>query len=84
MSCRLCKSLTTSNKPNETMKSITVTINKQGIPKVEAHGFQGGACATATKPITDAFGGQGVSEDKPEMFIATGIESSATAGGSGY
>jgi len=61
------------------MKSITVIIDKNGIPKVEAHGFQGGACAAATKPITDAFGGQGVSEDKPEMFMSTSADVSNQA-----
>ena len=63
------------------MKSITVIIDKNGIPKVEAHGFQGGACAAATKPITDAFGGQGVSEDKPEMFMSVSADSTNTAFG---
>lgn len=62
------------------MKSITVIIDKNGIPKVEAHGFQGGACAAATKPITDAFGGQGVSEDKPEMFMSTSADMTNQAG----
>lgn len=66
------------------MKTISISIDKTGKPKVEAHGFQGGACAAATKPITDALGGMGASEDKPEMFISTGIDASATAGGSSY
>lgn len=62
------------------MKTITVIINKQGIPKVEAHGFQGGACAAATKPITDAFGGKMTTEDKPEMFIAASQDMTNVAG----
>ncbi len=66
------------------MKTISISIDKSGKPKVEAHGFQGGACALATKPITDALGGMATTEDKPEMFISTGIDASASAGGSGF
>lgn len=56
------------------MKTITVTIDKTGKPTIEAHGFQGGACKAATKPLEDALSGgdQEVVVEKPEMFIATG------------
>ena len=54
------------------MKTITVTIDKTGKPKIEAHGFMDGACKAATKPLEDALsnGDKEVVVEKPEMFIA--------------
>lgn len=55
------------------VKTITVTIDKKGVPSIEAHGFQGGACKLATKPIEDALsnGKTDVVVEKPEMHLAT-------------
>ena len=56
------------------MKFINVTINPQGLPKIEAEGFQGVGCKAATKPIEDALsnGKDNIVEDKPELLISTG------------
>ncbi len=35
---------------------VEVTIAPNGETKIEAHGFTGGACKTATKPLEDALG----------------------------
>lgn len=51
-------------------KTIEVTILGNGKPKVEAHGFIGGACKAATKPILDALGvteDNAENTDKPEL-----------------
>lgn len=54
------------------MKTITVTIDKQGKPTIEANGFLNGSCKAATKPLEDALSGKDekIVTDKPEMFIA--------------
>ena len=55
------------------MKTIRVTIAPDGKPTVEANGFQGADCKSATKPIEDAFGAKDVAVvDKPEAFLASG------------
>jgi hypothetical protein len=51
------------------MKTITITIDKQGKPVIEAHGFTSGDCLKFTKPIEDALGTETVRVDKPEMFL---------------
>lgn len=38
------------------MKKITITITPDGETKVEASGYQGDECLTATKPIEEALG----------------------------
>lgn len=38
------------------MKRIVVTISPEGKATVEAFGFTGSACKSATKPIEDALG----------------------------
>jgi hypothetical protein len=52
---------------------IKITVDKLGRPKIEAIGFTGGACVTATKPILDALSDERNSkvliEDKPEMYL---------------
>ena len=37
-------------------KYIVAEIAKNGETKIEAHGFTGGACQSATKPLEDALG----------------------------
>jgi hypothetical protein len=52
------------------MKTITITINGNGKPEVEASGFIGGSCKAATKPILDALGASNDNADtldKPEL-----------------
>lgn len=40
-------------------KTITVTIDPLGRPKIEAHGFQGQGCEAATQAIEKALAGTG-------------------------
>lgn len=37
-------------------KYVEVIIDKGGATKIEAHGFTGGACKAATKPLEDRLG----------------------------
>ncbi len=51
-------------------KRITVVIDEVGRPTIEAHGYTGNACKSATKPIEDAFDGADCDTvDKPEAMI---------------
>lgn len=51
------------------MKTISITIDPLGNPKIEASGFTGGACKLATKPLEDIFaGGASNTVNKPEMM----------------
>ena len=45
-------------------RKITIKIDPLGNPQVEAHGFLGEGCETATKPIEDALSGAGASIDR--------------------
>lgn len=51
------------------MKKVTVTISPLGLPTIEAHGFNGQGCATATagleKALSEGKGGYS-REYKPE------------------
>jgi len=52
------------------MKTITVTIDQVGRPKIEANGFAGCGCTDATRPIENAFStnpADKVVDVKPEM-----------------
>jgi hypothetical protein len=53
------------------MKKIKITIDKIGRPKIEAEGFMGGACLTATNPIVKAFdsGSNTTIDELPEMYL---------------
>ena len=55
------------------MKTIEVVIGGDGKPKIEANGFTGGSCKTATKPILDALGQKQGDDsetvDKPELHM---------------
>jgi hypothetical protein len=55
-------------------KKIKVKISKLGKPVIEAIGFAGCGCTEATKPIEDAFGGDKVRIDKPEMHQIGEVE----------
>ena len=51
-------------------KTIRVTIDPCGRPKIDAMGFTGASCSKATKPIEDALGakpGEATMVAKPEM-----------------
>lgn len=51
------------------MKKLTITIDAIGKPKVEADGFNGVGCMTASKKILDAFNdkdSQRVTDEKTE------------------
>ena len=60
---------TLKSQSTNSMKTITITIDKQGKPTIEANGFSGGDCFKFTKPIEDALGAGTVIEEKPEMFL---------------
>lgn len=52
---------------------LIITISKIGVPKIEAVGFTGGSCLSATKPILDALTGKNsnpVVTEKMEMHLA--------------
>ena len=53
------------------MKSIRITIDQLGRPKVEAIGFYGHGCQDATKGIIDKLsGGKGIDVNfKPEALM---------------
>lgn len=56
-------------------KTVTVTIDEMGNPKVEAHNFQGQGCADATAALEQALAGGsgGVSREyKPEWTAQGG------------
>jgi hypothetical protein len=50
------------------MKSIKVTIGKDGLPTFDAVGFNGQGCVAATKPLEDAVGEANKRTEKPEIF----------------
>lgn len=56
------------------MKTITITIDKQGKPVIEANGFSGEECLIFSKPIEDALGAGTVIQQKPEMFLPAETE----------
>jgi hypothetical protein len=48
---------------------IAVTISPTGVAKIDAQGFTGSSCASATKPIEDALSGKGGAvTTKPEFY----------------
>jgi hypothetical protein len=54
------------------MKKLTITIDRIGKPKVEADGFNGVGCMTASKHILDAFNDKDsarMTEEKPEIHM---------------
>lgn len=56
-------------------KKITVIIDTDGAVHVEAHGYTGGACKTATAPLTKKLVGNPTKEQvKPEFYTGeTGV-----------
>ena len=53
-------------------KTINITIDPVGNPKIDAKGFVDGACAKATEGLTKLLSSAGsnvVIENKPEYFI---------------
>lgn len=50
------------------MKSITVTFDAAGNPRVETSGFQGEACLEATADLVRALGGAATTASKDEMY----------------
>lgn len=55
-------------------ESINIEFSPAGTAKIEASGFQGSSCATATQEIEIAIGGAASRKKtpKPEMFAAAG------------
>ena len=51
--------------------SITVTIDADGNPKVEAHGFNGKGCTEATAAVEKALGVTTERKKKTEFFNST-------------
>jgi hypothetical protein len=51
------------------MKQIKVKVALDGSTEVEAVGFTGTSCKSATKPIEDALGSVQKSTAKPEQFV---------------
>lgn len=47
-------------------KTITVSFDKCGRPKIEAEGFAGCGCTEATQPIVDALS---FPEDDPQVIV---------------
>lgn len=48
------------------MSSIVVMIDKEGGATIEAVGYEGSSCATATRPLEDALGVIAARDFKPE------------------
>jgi hypothetical protein len=48
------------------VKTITILISPQGDAKIEAHGFTGGECRTATARLRAALGQDSNEQFKPE------------------
>ncbi len=49
------------------MRKIKVTVAKDGTTRIEAFGFSGKECLSATKAIEDAIGAVNSRKAKPEM-----------------
>ena len=61
------------------MKEVIVRISRDGKNvKVEANGFTGEGCITATKALLDKFGGPQDTRHKDEFFVAEGVAQSET------
>jgi len=59
-------------------QKIKVSIDVIGKPTIEAFGFTGGSCKTATQPIIDALShrGETLSEvEKPELHMSEDMSS---------
>lgn len=56
------------------MKKITVTIDKLGMPVIEAHGFDGCGCTEATKPLEEALSASGEPAERIMKDEWTGTE----------
>lgn len=50
------------------MKTVTVTINKQGQPRVETQGFTGSECQQATAGLQSALGFTTDDQPTSEMY----------------
>jgi hypothetical protein len=56
------------------MKTIKITIDKEGKPVIEAEGFTGGDCLKFTQPIQDALGTGVVLVEKTRNALARRVE----------
>jgi hypothetical protein len=68
------------------MAKISITIDKQGKPTIDAKGFVGGKCADATKGYLSALGATDTKEEvKPEMYQTNdGIDNNQQIGGGNW
>ena len=64
----------------KTQKTITVIIDKQGNPTIEASGFTGDACLKETKGIEEALGKLSDRSLKPEAMKTTTIADKTKVG----
>jgi transketolase N-terminal domain/subunit len=55
------------------MKRIVIDFSPNGNTQVEAFGFQGSECLSATKSIEEAIGKTGSKKDKPEMALRQAV-----------
>ena len=53
---------------NDERKRIVVTVDRMGNSVVEAQGYQGAECETATAGIERALGGAARRDHKPEFY----------------
>lgn len=56
-------------------KIIKISVAPTGEAKIEAEGFKGGVCKTATAPFEKIYGGKVIShKDKPELYEGASCE----------
>lgn len=57
------------------MKQVTIVVDKFGRTSIDAQGFKGKSCASATEAVEIAIGGGVVADKKkkPEFFMPEGI-----------
>jgi hypothetical protein len=51
-----------------TKKSVTITVSPSGKVTIDAAGFKGKSCSSATAEIELVLGGHGASKKKPEYY----------------
>ena len=62
------------------MKQVIITIDAVGRSTIEAKGFNGVGCDTATQEIEIAIGGASVKKKtpKPERYVGTGAKTNTS------
>lgn len=64
------------------MKQVQITIDATGKVQIEAEGFTGSSCDTATAAFEQAFskGAKGDKEYKPEYYVSDAAADKASTG----